>query len=333
MDKKSRQYSATAVACANIALIKYWGKRHRDKNLPAVGSISLTLNALKTETSVRFDDTLSVDWFEMNGQVAAGRPLQRVSRFLDLIWNNDRPKARVKSKNNFVTGAGLASSASGFAALALAANRAAHKDRSRQELSQLARQGSGSAARSIFGGFVEMKCGTHTTDNDYAVGLFDENYWDVRMLIAVTTREEKKISSTDGMMRTAQTSPYYKQWVSRQPHDLAEMRDSIERKDFSKMGELTEHSCFKMHGLAMSAKPPLLYWNNITVKIINIIHRLRRNGTAAYVTIDAGPQVKIMALPKSIDKVKQALHSLSGIKELIECKPGSGAVIKSFEQV
>lgn len=329
---KEGQEAVTAVAHTNIALIKYWGKRNVSTNLPAVGSISLTLDALKTETSLHFDRSLQKDSFKLNGKTASSRQMARVTQFLDVACGAERPKAWVKSKNNFATSAGLASSASGFAALALAATKASGQERTKKALSQLARKGSGSAARSIFGGFVEMRAGGSNTDEDYAVSLFDEAYWDVRMLIAVTSTRKKSVGSTEGMKRTAQTSPYYQSWLKEQPRDLDEMRDAIRLKDFEKMGELAEQSCFKMHGLVMSSKPPLVYWNETTVKVINTIRNMRKNGTAAYVTIDAGPQVKIICLPDVVHEVKQMLQSVDGIKELIECKPGPGATIKSFEK-
>ncbi|HEX6982592.1 MAG TPA: diphosphomevalonate decarboxylase [Balneolaceae bacterium] len=323
---------AVAVAHANIALIKYWGKRQEELNLPAVGSISLTLDSLRTETTIHFDNTLRTDQFELNGKTVSGAPLQRVSNFLDCI-DSARPYASVTSTNNFPTAAGLASSASGFAALALSASAALRQNLSRQALSKLARQGSGSAARSVYGGFAEMKCGDNQKgDDDFAVPLFDEDYWDIRMLIAITSTEKKSVGSTQGMNNTAQTSPYYDAWVQSQSSDLKEMRAALKAKDFEKAGELTEYSCFKMHGLAMSARPALLYWNDATVEAIRIIRDLRQNGTAAYVTIDAGPQVKILCLPGAVDDVKQALETVDGIKKILVCRPGPAAAIKSLEK-
>ncbi len=333
--KDHSQNSATAVAHANIALIKYWGKRNETLNLPAAGSISLTLDALKTETTVRYEETLQTDQFELNGNLLAGNSVLRISNFLDIAYgSNNRPKAAVQSANNFPTSAGLASSASGFAALALAAAKAAGQERSKKELSRLARRGSGSAARSIFGGFAEMICGSKSNgEEDYAAGLFDENHWDVRMLIAVTSTQEKAVGSTQGMKRSAKTSPFYESWLQNQSYDLDEMRNAVKEKDFEKMGELAEHNCFKMHSLALSAEPPLLYWNETTVKIIHLIQNMRKAGTPVYLTVDAGPQVKIICLPDVINEVKQALQTVGGINEILECKPGPGASIKSLEKV
>ncbi|HET6528560.1 MAG TPA: diphosphomevalonate decarboxylase [Balneolaceae bacterium] len=328
----TKKTCATAIAHANIALIKYWGKRQGELNLPAVGSISLTLDSLGTETTIHFDSTLKADHFELNGKTVSGSSLQRLSNFLDCV-DSARPYAAVASTNNFPTAAGLASSASGFAALALSASVALGQNLSRKALSKLARQGSGSAARSVYGGFVEMKCGNDPSGmDDFASPLFDEDYWDVRMLIAITSTEKKPVGSTQGMNHTARTSPYYDVWLQSQPADLKEMRAALQAKDFEKVGELMEYSCFKMHGLAMSARPALLYWNEATIEVIRIIRDLRRNGTAAYVTVDAGPQVKILCLPETIDDVKQALETVKGVKEILACRPGPAAAIKSLEK-
>ncbi|MFA5667637.1 MAG: diphosphomevalonate decarboxylase [Balneolaceae bacterium] len=326
--------SATAVAHANIALVKYWGKRTEALNLPAVGSISLTLDALKTETTVSFDGALQKDSLVLNGKPASEASLKRVSDFLNHIGGINRSSASIVSTNNFPTAAGLASSASGFAALALSATSALNLDLEDVELSKLARIGSGSAARSIYGGFVEMKCGnTDDGNGDYAISLFEQDYWDVRMLIAITSSDEKTIGSTEGMNRTANTSPFYSAWVQSQAADLDEMRLALKAKDFQKVGELTEHSCFKMHGLALSARPPLLYWNAATTETYQIIKELRTSGIPAYVTMDAGPQVKIFCLPEAQLPIRQALKTVKGIKSILECRPGPAVALKTLENV
>jgi diphosphomevalonate decarboxylase len=321
----------TAIAHANIALIKYWGKRTEALNLPAVGSISLTLDALRTETTVYFDDSLKADQFILDEQTASEKQLARISRFFDTLFNSsNRPAAKVESINHFPTGAGLASSASGFAALTVAAANAMGLSASPKQLSQWARIGSGSAARSIFGGFVEMKCGNDTSGkNDFAIPLHDENYWDVRLLIAITSQQHKNIGSTDGMQHTAQTSPYYNDWIQNSAEDLTNMRKALGSRDFTRVGELTEHSCFKMHGLAMSARPPLLYWNAATVQCIHAIWNLRNQGVEAYVTIDAGPQIKVLCQPAHAAHIKETLNSIDGVQQVMEAKPGSSAYVKT----
>lgn len=303
-------------------------------NLPAVGSISLTLDALHTKTTLQFSDILDRDEMILNGEVVSRPILERVSDFLDIASaSNERPKAKIISDNNFPTGAGLASSASGFAALALASSRGLGKSLSNEALSRLARMGSGSAARSIFGGFSEMKLGKKDDGSgDFAISLYDKNYWDVRLLVAVTSDEKKDLGSTAGMMRTAETAPYYESWVSSHPKDIKELKKAISTKNFQKTGELTEHSCFKMHGLAMAANPPILYWNAATTETIHKVWNLRKKGIPAYVTIDAGPQVKILCLPESVDAVKDALTDVKGVNSVIEAKPGPGAYIMESEK-
>jgi len=317
-------------AHANIALIKYWGKRDERLNIPAVGSISLTLNALWTETEVIFSPERSRDELVLNNRQATEAELQRISRFLDLIRSLKKTnlRARVHSVNNFPTAAGLASSASGFAALAVAASEALGLKFSPREWSVLARQGSGSAARSIFGGLVEMHSGQLPDGSDaFAEPLAPPDYWDLRLLIGITSARPKKIGSTEGMNRSRETSPYYRAWTEGQPADLQEMRQAIRQKDFQKLGELSEHSCLKMHALAMSSRPGILYWNAITVDAMHAVRELRSKGIAAYFTIDAGPQIKVLCLPEDEVRVRDMLRSINGIERIVVNKPGSGVQI------
>jgi diphosphomevalonate decarboxylase len=308
----------TAIAHANIALIKYWGKRNSSLNLPAVGSISITLKELFTKTTIDFREDLKEDTLVLNDQSIQGAKRMRISRFLDLFRTQAKLKtyAEVISHNNFPTGAGLASSASAFAALTKAASGALSLDLDDTKLSELARQGSGSAARSIYGGFVEMKVGNKPDGSDaVAVPLYPEEYWPLEVLICITTREPKDTGSTDGMNLTAQTSPFYPAWIESNADDLEEMRCALKEKDFQKLGELSEYNCLKMHGLAMSANPGLLYWNSITIKLIREVRLLRQKGIPAYFTIDAGPQVKILSLPGYASVIKKSLVGVSGIRD------------------
>jgi diphosphomevalonate decarboxylase len=320
--------TATAVAHSNIALVKYWGKRNPELNLPATGSISLTLKELFTRTSVTFNSSFQNDILYLNDQLADKTKTQRVSRFLNHIRKLTQSSqfAEIRSVNSFPTGAGLASSASGFAALAIAATQAAGLKKTKCEHSMLARIGSGSAARSVYGGFVEMQAGTQDTGSDsYAVQIQPADYWDLRLIIAITSTDEKKIGSTIGMRQTARTSPYYAGWVSSTRQDLVEMRTAIKKKDFQLLGELTEHSCLKMHALAMSARPPVLYVNNTTLCIIEEVCQLRKNGIQAYFTIDAGPQVKIVCLPGDVARIRECISQISNVKEIIHTELGPDA--------
>lgn len=321
---------AAARAHSNIALIKYWGKRDPTLNLPAVGSISVTLAKLQTISQVQFREDLIRDKVVINGREAETAEAERVSKFLDLVRVKAglRFFAEVSSRNNFPTGAGLASSASAFASLALASSHAAGLKLNCSQLSILARQGSGSAARSIFGGFVEMRVGRKKDGSDcYAVQLQDENYWDLQMLIAITSEKKKDVGSTPGMEHSAKTSPYYKEWIRTNRHDLKEMRQAIAEKDFTKLGELSEVSCLKMHSVALSSMPGIIYWNAATLECIQHIKELRHRGCEVYFTIDAGPQVKAICLSPDIEKVKTTLENTPGVMRVISSKLGSNATI------
>ncbi|NOZ60170.1 MAG: diphosphomevalonate decarboxylase, partial [Calditrichaeota bacterium] len=229
----------------------------------------------------------------------------------------------------FPTGAGLASSASGFAALAVAANGALDLKMSPKELSIIARQGSGSAARSIFGGFVEMKKGKKEDGSDsYAVKIAEENHWNLQMLIAITSEEAKKTGSTDGMLLSQETSPYYSQWVQSSDKDLELCREAILKKDFSLLAEVAEFSCLKMHALALSSKPGLIYWNGATVETIHAIRELRnQKGVPVFFTVDAGPQVKAICEPDYLDQVQKILSEIDGVKRVMQTPLGSDAKI------
>ncbi len=319
---------AKARAHSNIALIKYWGKRDTRLNIPAVGSISMTLDALWTETEIIFDPDLKEDELILDNRRGTLKERKRISKFLNLLRKRAgiTLKAKVISINNFPTAAGLASSASGFAALTLAAAHALKLQLSQRELSIFARQGSGSAARSIFGGFAEMFAGSAPDGSDsFAQPIAPQDYWDVRLLIGITSFRPKKIGSTEGMQRSRLTSPYYPAWIQSQPSDLKEMREAILKKDFQKVGELTEHSCLKMHALALSSKPGILYWNAITVDTMHAIRELRKTGIQAYFTVDAGPQIKVLCLSKDEVRVRDLLRSINGIERTIVNKLGPAA--------
>lgn len=306
---------ATARAHSNIALIKYWGKREATLNLPAVGSISVTLDGLYTDTEVHFDAQLSADSAEINGSTIDSI---RFSRFLDLIRQQAGidTRARIASHNNFPTGAGLASSASGFAALALAGCHAAGLDPSSRELSILARQGSGSAARSVLGGLVEMHRGETDDGLDaFAEPLLDAQQWPLEVVVAITDTASKKVNSSIGMSNLDQRSDYYDAWVKNSTIDLAGMRDAIASRDFETVGALSEMSCLKMHGLMLSTRPGLIYWNAATVATMHAVRQLRADGIPVYFTIDAGPQVKALCAPGHAAAVAEALSEVPGVLE------------------
>jgi len=313
-------------ARANIALIKYWGKADPELNTPAVGSISITLDGLWSDTEVEFDESLAFDTLVLDGESRSDQ-LERVSRCLDLVRSlaGSEIKARVSSENNFPTGAGLASSASGFAALTTAAAQALGLDLSSRDLSILARQGSGSAARSIFGGFVEMHAGTAVDGRDsFAEPLLPSERWPLEVVIAITERREKDIGSRSGMQRSAATSPYYSTWVATSGNDIRVGREAILEQNFELLADVAEHSCLKMHAAAMANRPPLVYWNPATLACMRAVQYLRADGLPVFFTIDAGPQLKAVCEASARSAVVEALNNVAGVEDVIVSGLGAG---------
>ncbi|MDZ7789646.1 MAG: diphosphomevalonate decarboxylase [Xanthomonadales bacterium] len=316
---------ATARAGANIALVKYWGKRDQQLNLPAAGSISVTLAGLETRTTVMPDASLEGDRFTLDGiEQAPGR----VSAVLDLLRQmaGERVYCRVESRNSFPTGAGLASSASGFAALVSAAAPALGLNLSDTRRSELARRGSGSAARSVFGGFVEMDAGQRADGADaVAHSLLEADQWPLEVVVAITDTGGKAVGSRDGMNHTMRTSPYYPAWVETIAQDLGAAREAIERRDFEALAEVSEHSALKMHASMLAARPGLIYWNAATLSCLHAVRALRADGTGVFFTVDAGPQVKAVCLPGQGGRVADVLREQAGVAEVIVTTLGDGA--------
>jgi len=317
----------TAVAHPNIALVKYWGKADPKRNIPAVGSISITLDTLTTTTSLEFDPDLDGDRFSLNGK-SDSPSLHRVKHCLALFRRRgaEVPHAKVDSTNNFPTAAGLASSASGFAALVVAVNQAAGSNMARSELAGLARECSGSAARSLFGGYVELELAEDGERTETRT-ILQADQWPLEVVIAVTDVGPKAVGSTEGMALTERTSPYYRSWVETSTTDLAEARAAIAALDFERLAEVSEQSCLKMHAVALAARPGLLYWNGTTIDCLHQIRELRGRGTPVFFTVDAGPQVKAICEPGVTDRVRHALGQIPGVVELLSCGLGEGAAV------
>jgi diphosphomevalonate decarboxylase len=321
--------AATAVAGTNIALVKYWGKRDAALNLPAAGSLSLTLDGLGTRTTVRFSDALDADRLVLDGAPADAKATARVSTFLDRVRARAglRARAEVTSDNGMPTASGLASSASGFAALAVAAARAAGLALSPAELSELARLGSGSAARSIFGGFAEMARGERADGRDAVAAPVPggEAWADVRLVVAVTSTGPKAVGSTEAMERTSRTSPYYAAWIASVAGDLAEARAAVTARELPRLGAVAERSALRMHASAMAAEPGILYWTPATLAALETVRALRARGTAAFFTIDAGPHVKVLCASGDAATVSEALLRTPGVLRTVVAAPGRGA--------
>ena len=312
---------ATAKAQPNIALIKYWGKRDTGRNLPAVGSISITLADLYTTMSVDFDTPLGSDVLVVNGADDSSM-LPRVSRCLSSVVGAERPHARIESEGNFPIAAGLASSASAFAALVVAADAAAGRENTRAKLASLAGQASGSAARSLLGGFVELR---NAGDDIVVSGICGPDEWPLRVVVAVTALGPKPVGSTEAMEVSRNTSPFYDRWIEQQDADLVEARAAIAGRDFARLASVAEHNCLKMHSVMWGSRPPMIYWNSTTLACMQTIRELQSAGVAVFFTIDAGPQVKAICEPAAGAAVEQALAATPGVEQVLVSGLGQGA--------
>jgi diphosphomevalonate decarboxylase len=321
---------ATAKAHSNMALIKYWGKRDKVLILPCNSSFSMTVDALYTITTVEFKSGLNDDVLYLNESEADEKARLKVSRFLDIVRGiaGTTLHAEVTSKNGFPTGAGLASSASGFAALACASTHALNLDMDGQALSSLARRGSGSACRSIYGGFVEWQMGVEKDGSDsYAIPVAPSEHWDLTMLITTITNDHKDISSREGMQRTVETSPYYKGWLETIDEDLLQAKEAVLARNFEALGQVAERNALKMHAAMMSANPPFFYWHEATLSVMRQVQALRKAGVPAYFTIDAGANVVVLCERKNAETIQKSLLKISGVQEVIVTGPGPGVMI------
>ncbi len=325
--------TTTARACANIALVKYWGKRCARLNLPAAGSLSLALDALVTTTQVTFDAALASDELVLDGAPARPGELARTTAFLDLVRAAARisARARVVSKNEFPTASGLASSASGYAALAVAATGAAGVTLSPRALSILARRGSGSAARSVFGGFVRMHAGAATVaagDDAFAEPIGSPLTVRVRMVIAVIGGgAAKSFGSRDAMDHTAQTSPLYRAWLELVPSDLAAAEAALAAGDLEALGTIAEANALAMHASAIAARPAVIYWQPATLAALAEVRAMRAAGRAAWATMDAGPHVKVLTSAGDAGAVAAALRGVAGVTDVSIAAAGGPAIV------
>jgi diphosphomevalonate decarboxylase len=327
--------TVTARACANIALVKYWGKRDARLNLPATGSLALSLAALVTETTVEFDPALEKDTLELDGMAGTETQLARMVEFLDLVRSQAGVaiRAKVTSRNEFPTASGLASSASGFAALAIAATQAAGLDMTPRELSILARRGSGSAARSIFGGFVRMRTGVENEDA-YAEPVESPLVDSIRMVVAVVGGgTPKQHTSRDAMEHTAKTSPYFRAWLDVVPHDLETAEAALAEGDLEKLGTLAEANAFAMHACAMAARPGIVYWRPATLAVLSHVRGLRECGVAAWSTMDAGPHVKVITTVEDASAIAMQLRDMEGVTAVTISAAGTPAAVVDASKV
>ena len=312
---------ATAIAQPNIALVKYWGKRDVSRNLPAVGSISITLSDLFTEVSIDSSSGLAKDELLVNGE-RNDEMLPRISACIDSVAGEGRSRVRVSSRSNFPIAAGLASSASVFAATTVAAASVAELSLSTHELAQLAGLASGSAARSLYGGFAELK---NSGESIEVNSICDVDSWPMQVVVAITETGPKAVGSTAAMEISRETSPFYENWIAQQDQDLDSARTAIDRRDFEGLAAVAEHNCLKMHSVMWASRPPLVYWNSATMACMQRVRRLQEDGCKVFFTIDAGPQVKAVCLPEYAAAVREALEKTPGVQKVMVSGLGPAA--------
>lgn len=316
---------ATAIACSNIAFIKYWGNRDAALRVPLNNSISMNLDHATTTTTVAFDATLADDEIVIGDRVPNAAQRARVVAHLDRVraLAHIEMRARVHSRNNFPMGVGIASSASAFAALSLAATRAAGLELSARELSILARQGSGSACRSIPAGFVEWLAGTTSADS-YAVQIAPPSFWDLRDVIAVVSTTEKHLGSTEGHA-AASSSPFLATRLQTLPERLARVRRALATRDLPMLGIAIEEDAVELHLIAMTSRPPIFYWSPGTVRILQAVPTWRTQGLGVYFTLDAGPNVHLICEAQEADSVAERVHEIPEVLQVIVNAPGEAA--------
>jgi len=304
---------ATAIAPANIAFIKFWGKKDEKLRLPTNGSISMNLSNLLTTTTVEFSSQYKVDEILINNKID-NKENKRVGQFLDKIRQMAKSnlRAKVVTENNFLKSGGLASSASGFAALTVAASASIGLNLSEKELSILARIGSGSACRSIPDGFIEWVEGKDSLSS-FGQSIYPADYWKIIDIVAVIQKENKKVTSSDGH-KIAKTSPFFKERLKNIQNKIEKIKKYIKQKEFINFGKLIEKEALELHAIMLTSNPPIIYLNPKSIEIMQAVWQWRREGLLVYFTIDAGPNIHLICQEKDQGQVVKKLQKIKDIK-------------------
>ncbi len=314
---------ATAKAPSNIAFVKYWGRKDEELRLPENGSISMNLSNLQTTTTVEFGD-FEKDFVQFNGKIEDlenNRAIKHIDRIRKLA--NVDTRVRIETENNFPTGTGLSSSASGFAALTFAAAAASGLKLSEKELSILARQGSGSACRSIPDGFVEWLDGDNS-ETSYGVSIFPPNHFEIADVVIVVSTEKKFLATSEGQ-KSARTSPFFPERLRLIKDKIERVKKAIEEKDFTAFGELIEREALEFHSILFTSDPPLFYWTSQTVSVMKFVQSLRREGLECYFTINTGQDVHVICKKEDAETVSNKLKEIPEVKNTIINFPSPGA--------
>ncbi len=323
--------AVTAISFSNIAFIKYWGNRDDALRLPQNGSISMNLDGLFARTTVQFEPALSADRLTLNERRVTGPGLDRVAGILDLVREMAGVSvfASVESRNNFPTGAGIASSAAAFSALALAASAAAGLNLSEPELSRLARRGSGSACRSVPGGFVEWLAG-EDEPGSYAVSIAAPEHWDLVDCVAILKEGHKPVGSTRGHA-LAGTSPLQAARLAGTPGRLDTCRQAILQRDFDALAQVVELDSNLMHAVMMTSEPPLFYWEPGSLALMKAVPEWRKEGWPVCYTLDAGPNVHVICAGEAAEQVRARLAGFPGVIQVLKAGPGGPARLVDAE--
>jgi len=322
---------ASAIAHSNIALIKYWGRAQDHDptlNIPSNDSVSMTKYGLddihlQTHTTIEFSNYYEEDTAHLDGEVLSGRHRDRILRVIDPLrkYAGVDSKFKMMSKNDFPTEAGLASSSSGFAALAIATVNALNLDFTKEEISKYARLGSGSAARSIHGGFVYWNKGD-SHDTSFAHQICDPEEFDMNAVIAIVHEGKKEVTSDVGH-NFAHTSPFDEVRIRKSEEQAQEIKKAILDDDFTTVGKIAEENCKYMHAVMMTSTPPLFYWSPETLRLIRSTPEMRQEGLDCYFTIDAGPNVHYFCRPETMYDLQKALEKIEGVRKTIPVKPAN----------
>ncbi|MFP4364450.1 MAG: diphosphomevalonate decarboxylase [Spirochaetia bacterium] len=304
----------------SLALIKYWGKKDDKNNIPATSSLAVSLGSLSTRTVVKTKKS--------GDSVVIDNHADESSRFAP-VFEEIRKKAgefigfNIVSTNDFPASAGLASSSSGIAAMTIACAKAAGLDLELRELSEIARRGSTSAARAVYGGFTELIGGSK-----YAKQIGDSEFWpELRIAVLITQKTKKSISSRDGMYRARETSPFYNQWIENSEGIFCQAKKALLEKDVEKLGECMRKSYLSMFGTMFTADPPVFYWRGESVELIHRCQALRSAGIGIWETMDAGPQVKAVFTENDEEKIRMAFSDLAERGQLLITRPGGGPIV------
>lgn len=316
---------ATAVAPSNIAFIKYWGRKKDPKlRLPENGSISMNLSNLLTTTTIEFNSKFKEDLVIFNGEkesLTDNRAIKHIDRIRELAKINT--KVKVVTENNFPTGTGLSSSASGFAALTVAGAKAAGLKLSEKELSILARQGSGSACRSIPDGFVEWLDGD-TSETSYSKSLYSPDYWDIVDVVAVTSTQKKDVPSSTGHT-LAQSSLFFAVRKENIKSKIIACKKYLQEKNFQKLGELIEAEALELHAIYLTSIPSLLYLLPSTLRVMHAVKKWRSEGLSVYFTLNTGQDIHLICEKKDAEKVAKLAEKIEGVQKTIINYPSVGA--------